>query len=293
MRVGLVWLLVGLLCVSGRSWADEGLGVILLQVVEGKRPQLVPNGYFEYSLDPGTRMEGTVELTNVGENPLHLKAYGGDCSNNSNGDLVGPLWGEPSFKVGRWLSSPISDVTLEPRQRKRIPVAVQVPLQTPPGDYFGFYFFQPDSPDQPTGAPGPAELGVAMKVESRIGVIFLCHVSAALDSRKILQLAAPGELHKVRKDGQLWLEVPISNPGALFLKPQASWMLSNSQGVVIARQDARPLGHLCPGCPLKLVIPATQPQSILARGQYRLEVNVQDTRFPEVQAHEIYDLSLP
>ncbi|MBT9587001.1 hypothetical protein IV102_26905 [bacterium] len=293
MRVGLVWLFVGLLCISGQCWADEGVGVILLQLVEGKRPQVVPNGYFEYSLDPGARVEGTVELTNVGEHPLHLRAYSGDCNNNSNGDLVGPLWGEPSTKVGLWLSSPISEVTLEPRQRKRVSVAVQVPPRTPPGDYFGFYFFQPDSPEQPADAVGPAELGVAMKVESRIGVIFLCHVSAALDSRKLLQLAAPGEVRKVRKDGQLWLEVPISNAGALFLKPQASWILSNSQGVAIAREDARPLGHLCPGYPLNLAIPATRPQSILARGHYRLEVNLQDTRFPEVQAHEIYDLSLP
>jgi len=292
MRVGLIGLLLALL--SNFCWGDEGLSVVLLQVVEGKRPQVVPNGYFEYSLSPGSRVEGTVELTNVGENPLHLKCYPGDCNNNPQGDLVGPLWGESSHCGGLWLSSPISELTLEPRQRKRIPVSFQVPPQAAPGDYLGFYFFQPDSPKQPdTLEPSDSELSVAMKVESRIGVIFLGHVSAAQDSRRLLRLATPTEVRKMRKEGQLWLEVPISNPGALLLKPQASWVLSNSQGIEIAREDARPLGHLCPGFPLDLSIPITRPQSVLARGQYRLEVQVQDTKFPEVQTRGTYDLSLP
>ena len=274
--------------------AEEGLGLVLLEVVEGKRARVLPQGYFEYSLEPGGQAEGTIEVTNVGDNPVRLQTYPGDCVNSPSGDLVGPLAGEPNRSVGNWLTGSTSEVQLAGRERKRLPVRVSVPAGTPAGDYFGFYFIQPEAPEQQVPKAGAGELGVGLKVESRLGVIFLCHVSPGSSDTRRFQLPAGADgVRKVKQDGQLWLEVSIENPGKLFLKPLASWALTDPQGQLVARQDARPSGYLLPGHPVLLRLSPTAQQTILARGRYRLEVKVQDSRFPEVQAQQVYEVPLP
>ncbi|MBS2034865.1 hypothetical protein JST97_07750 [bacterium] len=288
-----LWLglaLAGLLLIQ-TARAEEGLGLLLLELAEGKRARVLSSGFFEYSLQPGGQAEGTIEVINVGENPTRVSTYPGDCANNSDGNLIGPLLGEANREVGLWMSSPQTQIELGPRERKRIQVKIQVPPSTPAGDYFGYYFLQPDEPEAENPRAGAGELGAAIKVRSRLGVIFVMHVSPSTADQRSFKFGE--SLRKFKQDGQVYLEVPVSNAGNLFLKPLFSWVLRDAQGQEVARQDAQPIGHLLPGHPLALHIAPAAQRRILARGRYRLEARCSDSRFPEVNAQQAYEVSLP
>lgn len=283
-------LLAGLISIHPAR-ADEGLGLVLLEVVEGKRAKPLPNGYFEFNLEPGSQAEGTIEVINVGDNPSPVRTYPGDCSNAPSGELNGPLQGEANRTTGLWLSSPQTQVELGPRERKRVVVKVQVPPGTKAGDYFAYYFLQPEDPEGAAPKVGVGELGAGLKIQSRLGVVFVIHVSPTASDRRAMQLGE--SLRKFKQEGQVFLEVPVTNSGNLFIKPLFSWILRDAQGQEVARQDGRPVGHLLPGYPLALPLAPASQQRILARGVYRLEVGLQDSRFPEVKAQKVYEVSLP
>ncbi|MFN8614275.1 MAG: hypothetical protein U0931_42480, partial [Vulcanimicrobiota bacterium] len=70
-------------------------------------------------------------------------------------------------------------------------------------------------------------------------------------------------------------------------------VLSDAKGQEVARQDARPVGHLLPGHPLALRLSPISQQRILARGRYHLQASLVDSRYPEVKAQQAYEVSLP
>ena len=150
---------------------------------------------------------------------------------------------------------------------------------------------QPEEPEGSAPKVGAGELGAGLKIQSRLGVIFVIHVSPSAADRRAMQLGE--SLRKFKRDGSVFLEVPVSNSGNLFIKPLFSWILRDAQGQEVSRQDAQPVGHLLPGYPLALPLSPVSQQRILARGIYRLEVSLQDSRFPEVKTQKVYEVSLP
>lgn len=248
-------------------------------------PDQPVRSYFKYTLVAGKSTRDDLEIKNGGSRPVKVRVYAGDCRNDADGVLNGPLFGQESRSTGHWVSVSSSLLDLAPRQVARVHLKVEVPPDTPPGDHFALLLIEPVSTEPvDTTASVKDRAEFRMRLVERIGITIWTRVPGSLT--RGLRI---GGLRKEVEDGTLLLQADVENTGNTFLKPWRRWTLRSTAGTLVASDDRQAWGYLLPGSPLRLRAPigVTRP---LARGDYIFEMTV---GYDDQQVTERATLTLP
>ncbi|MCL3859633.1 DUF916 domain-containing protein [Actinotalea sp. K2] len=92
---------------------------------------------FEYIVEPGHQYDDHVAIRNVGTEPLELEVYAADAASGEDGSFTVLASDEPSSAVGGWLTLPVQNLEIAPRDTALVPFSMIIPSEVEPGDYAG------------------------------------------------------------------------------------------------------------------------------------------------------------
>jgi hypothetical protein len=193
----------------------------------GIRPQY-ESDFFHLSIAPGAEIDVNAIITNRGDSPLTLLTYLADGVSTPQGAFALAPQGEPSTELGLWGSVGSSDVTVAARSELLLPMKVQIPWGTLPGDYIGGLIIQQAPVEGETTETADGSATVRMDVIQRQGVrIYLTVTGTAVTS------LTQGELQWQKNGDSLDLILPIENTGNTTLNPSTtveftSWIGANT-----------------------------------------------------------------
>lgn len=282
-RVASLLMALLLLLGGGEPGAAQSPGALGVRLITP--PDHPARSFFHYVLAPGKSASDEVEIKNSGTQPMEVRVYGGDCWNDADGVLNGPLFGQPSKAAGRWLGLSPTPIKLAPRQTARVRFKVEVPVDVAPGDHFALLLFEPVSGEPPSTVPSAKDRAeFRMRLVQRMGITVWVRAPGPLTRG----LRVTG-MRKAVEDGVLMLRADIENTGNTYLKPWRRWTLRSSAGTLVASEERASPGYLLPGSPQRLRAPigVTRP---LARGEYIFEIVVE---YDDRQVTERATVTLP
>lgn len=259
------------------------LGITLIQSSEesGK-------AFFQYELKPGQAQEDAILIFNNSKTPMDVVVYSGDAVNSNTGSLSGTNREDPLKGVGTWIRLHSTKARIAPGDRQVFRFTLSVPADSTPGDHLGFIFVEPDmltdkNGDDKKPEAGENKVSFGLKVKYRLGVSVWQRTPG--DHKRGLEF---GQIKKVFKDGRLFLDFPISNPGNLFVKSIVGWKLKDSKGTEFMAVAPQLMGFILPGNTVEMKIPVISDRPV-PRGTYSLEVSLSDEKsdYKELKSYEI------
>ena len=162
----------------------------------------------ELTLGRGETATKTVNVQNLGSEPIMLQAYVMDFSKDRNGDFAFYEPGHESYSASKWLSIDSFDLELAPAQSQEVEVTVSVPGQVEPGGHYTALFFE---------AIPPSSEGT-VSISTRIPTLFYVTVPGATEAEvianaEISSLLLPGFAGQSRLDAG----VVVRNSGNVHL----------------------------------------------------------------------------
>ena len=205
----------------------------------GLRPEDQSRGYFEYSLNPGDRVEDAVLAVNGTEKELRLvvtrvaghTALTGGIS--FPGDANGPA---------QWLSLPDEGVLSVPANLAlRLPFTLTIPEGTPPGEYVAGFLSTPEDPaafvgGEPDGGGFQVDVIPQMGVSMIITVLEPDHCEVRINSFKNEQ-----------DKGEWKVVIDMLNAGNIHFKGLGVFILHPAAGGEPVLQRSFNIGYFVPG----------------------------------------------
>lgn len=179
--------------------------------------------FFHLELAPGAALDTEAVVTNHGDEPVTLRTYPVDATSDAGGfamqDEAAPREG-----VGAWVQLARDTVTVAAGSEVRVPIRVEVPAGTRPGDYAGAVIIQ-----APPAAGEAAQLGdgtaVRLDVVQRLGVRIYLHVAGEAVTDLV-----PGAIEWRREGSSIEFSIPITNTGNTNLRPAVELELEGWPG---------------------------------------------------------------
>jgi hypothetical protein len=107
--------------------------------------------YFRPIANPGTTLGEGVIVTNNGDTPLDLYVYPVDGLTGVTSGTVYANRADPRQKAGLWLTSGVTDLTVQPHARQLVLFTIAVPADATPGDHVAGIAFENAHPTTGTG----------------------------------------------------------------------------------------------------------------------------------------------
>lgn len=190
----------------------------------GIRPANEPD-YFHINLAPAAAIDESAIISNHTAAAVTLLTYPVDGLTTAQGGFSFAAQADARKNVGGWTQLDASQVVVPAQSEIRLPFQVQVPANTPPGDYYGGIVIQaaPVAGKTVTVKGGTA---VKLSIVQRQAVRIYLTVAGTRHNR--LQTGALGWK---RKGGQVDFALPIRNDGNTILHPSSSLRLASTLGV--------------------------------------------------------------
>jgi P pilus assembly chaperone PapD len=203
----------------------------------------------ELTIGSGESATKTVNIQNLGSEPIMLQAYVMDFSKDRNGDFAFYEPGHESYSASKWLSIDSFSLELAAAQSREVEVTVAVPAQVEPGGHYTALFFEAI----------PLSNEGTVSISTRIPTLFYITVPGVTEAEvianaEISSLVLPG----VAGGGSLEAGVVVHNSGNVHLTVAAKayfdgyWgdsseldlgqtiILPNSNGVLSGEWQERP-----------------------------------------------------
>ena len=189
-----------------------------------------PPGYFSHALAPGALMADEALVTNSGDVPVTLKLYAADATTAINGGTSFANDGEEKNGVARWLSLPMSELSLEPGEMTVVPFLITVPSDASPGQHAaGLVLEAVTNGAAPTR--GSVDTRFTVSVVRRAGVAVLIDVPGT----HVAGLEITGVcLRQQDKEEGATFEVAVRNTGNVFVRGQGSLVIRDREGTEFA-----------------------------------------------------------
>jgi len=186
--------------------------------------------YFSHTLAPGALMADEALVMNSGDVPVTLRLYAADATTAINGGTGFANDGEEKNGVARWLSLPMSELSLQPGETKVVPFLITVPSDALPGQHVaGLVLEAAPSGAEPSGGGGTA--GFVVKVVRRAGLAVLIDVPGP----HVAGLEITGvSLKQQDEDQGATFVVAVRNTGNVFVRGQGSLVIKDWQGTELA-----------------------------------------------------------
>ncbi|MEV0974932.1 WxL protein peptidoglycan domain-containing protein, partial [Microtetraspora glauca] len=122
---------------------------------------------YNYTLDPGGRLDDGLVIVNHGTTPLRLAVYAADGFTTEQGRLDLAAKDAKSTEVGAWVHTNRSDVRVPPGESVEVPFTVALPDSAAPGEYMGGIVTSPAQAGEADGIDGDRRLGIRIRL--RVG----------------------------------------------------------------------------------------------------------------------------
>lgn len=221
---------------SVNSWALSPGGTTPGQPAPGSRPNL------SYEVSPGDVINDSVSIFNYGNVQLTFGVYATDAFNNAAGNFDLLPGAQPPKDVGTWIHLPQANVTVAARTRLDLPITIDVPKGTSPGDHAGAILAA--SQVQATDSSGRV-----VNLDRRAGSRVYIRVAGALDPRLVVDdvhAVYGGRLLDPLK-GRLELTYRVRNTGNLRLTAHQHLEVKAPFGLELGDKAAPDIGELLPG----------------------------------------------
>lgn len=113
---------------------------------------------------PGTSIEDAVSVTNIGPEPLDVDLYVADAIPSYGGGYGFTARGIAGTDVGRWVTLPVTRLTVPARSTSNVPYTVLIPADAPGGEYVGGIVAEPVAP------PAAANAGTGVQTVTRFAM---------------------------------------------------------------------------------------------------------------------------
>lgn len=234
----------------------------------------------EHTVRPGGTEEGSIRLTNKGEEPRRVRLYQTDYRFNAAGESEYPDPGSLNRTNAGWISLRLERTTIAPGENVEIPYRIRVPdssrTEEPSGSYWSMIMVEVRD-----GAPEEIDRGVSLGTRLRYGVQVATHIGDS-GSRELEY----SEQSVRTEEGERRFALTVRNTGTRAVRPEMGIELYDGAG---QRLDSRieQRGLLYPGTSLRQSFPLGDLESgsyqamILAdpgrgevfAGQYRFDVS--------------------
>lgn len=97
----------------------------------GSRPNL------SYQVDPGSVVNDSVIVYNLGNTKMDFRLYATDAFNNDDGEFDLLAGDQVPVDAGSWVTLAQEGIVLDPGQQATIPITISVPVDATPGDHVG------------------------------------------------------------------------------------------------------------------------------------------------------------
>lgn len=198
-------------------------------------------GRFEIRGNPGETLNEEMLLINEGSK---VEAFYSSFANfEAQGESGSPAFVEPKNGLGTWITTPISSVSLEPREQKIVPFTVTIPADAEPGGYFAVVFWG----TSPTGASGQVSLG------SKTGALVLLSVNGDVKEEAGLLDFKTADSKFFYNTLPVSLEYRFRNDGGDRIKPEGKITIRNTVFLPAEYLDANPgEGNVLPNSTRKI-----------------------------------------
>lgn len=92
---------------------------------------------FTFEIEPGQQSESSIIVKNLGNTSLKTTFYSADATHSNMGTFAITSNAKEQRHIGTWVKFANSNQIIPPKQEVEIPFTVQVPENTPPGNYGG------------------------------------------------------------------------------------------------------------------------------------------------------------
>jgi hypothetical protein len=218
--------------------------------------------YFDLTLKPGQATRLEVEAANFGGHEATARTYASDAYTIVNGGFGAGLFGERPSGTTLWIRYPTKEFTLGPSEAITIDFKVEVPTDTPPGEYVSALVIE-------NAEPLPGSGAIAVNQVNRNAIAVAIHVPG-----KRTPALAIGGVREHDVSGLSVVSFEIRNPGNVHLRPTGDFLLRNSTGQEIAASSVA-MDTVYAGTSTVLEAPALEP---LSPGEYCAELTLTDER---------------
>ncbi len=93
--------------------------------------------WFIYNLVPGEEKQDALVVQNTSEETLSAKIYPVDATTTKDGAFALLNEGDPKTSVGGWVDLPLTQITLNPGENRKIPFTIKIPSNAKVGSHLG------------------------------------------------------------------------------------------------------------------------------------------------------------
>ena len=122
---------------------------------------------FNYTVNPGGKVEDALVVTNHGDAALDLGVYAADGFTTDSGQFDLVVAGAESAAVGAWTELDADKIVVNPGQSVEVPFTLTIPKNATPGDYAGGVVTSLTEPSAENGINVDRRLGIKMSL--RVG----------------------------------------------------------------------------------------------------------------------------
>lgn len=216
--------------------------------------------YFEITLEPGEARGLKVEAANFGHEETLARTYAADVYSIVNGGFGADLFGERPSGTTLWMNYPSQEITLGPDDAIVIDFQVEVPENTPPGEYVTALVIENAEPVRGSGT-------IAVDQVNRSAIA----VAIEVPGERTPALSI-GEIRHQEVTGLSVVSFEVDNPGNVHLRPTGEFVLRNGAGTGIAASSVA-MDSVYAGTSTLLEAPAGE---LLDPGEYCAELTLTD-----------------
>jgi hypothetical protein len=188
----------------------------------GLTPVGQDGSYFELRLKPGEATRLQVEAANFGDERALARTYASDVYSIVNGGFGARLFGERPSGTTLWITYPTKEIALGPGEAIAIDFKVEVPADTPPGEYVAALVIENAEPLRGSGT-------IAVDQINRNAIAVAIEVPG--EQTPALAIGAVRQ-HEVA--GLSVVSFEVHNSGNVHLRPAGDFFLRNGAGEEIA-----------------------------------------------------------
>lgn len=200
---------------------------------------VVGPGKAEFLVDPGETVVKNITVTNrqgkEQKYEITLEDFGGSKDGSSNVILYGLLKGP--YSVKDYIKPETMEFTLQHGDRITIPIRITIPKDSVPGGLYGSVLIQAKK-DPNSQEIEPADVDSAIKIKSRIAILFFIRVKGQADEDGYLKSFISNK--KIYFNPSVNLSYSFENKGNVYLNPRGYIEIKNMYGSVVNRVDIPP-----------------------------------------------------
>ena len=207
----------------------------------GQRP------WFVYSLQPGQIFQDSVDIKNFSDNELTLLLYSSDGITIPGGGGFAPLREDQTpTGAGTWVTLPVDQITLGPREGATVPFQIEIPVDAEPGDHAAVIVAS--DPEGSVGDPD-SDSPLTITVRNRVGSRIYVRVAGPLEpSIRVDDITIEhGRAINPLTDGTATIRYTVSNTGNIRLSEDIQVKIKGLFGRTVATLEPRTFPDVLPG----------------------------------------------